>query len=227
MERPSYSALSPARFGLIRFTVALLRPLLRLLLRHGISYPEFNQISRWLYVDIAMREREFFLPRKRQQHKARVACLTGLSRKEVLRLSQTPEPEANNELHCGNRASRVLQGWVTDPRFADASGKPAQLSFTGKQGKANFAALVQCYSGDIPPRAILDELLLSGNCRLRSTGEVEVIEPEFATLPWNHQKMTEAANRLSDMIQKINIGELPAAENETVKRVTAKAVATA
>lgn len=222
MERPSYSNLSPARFGLIRFTVALLRPLLRLLLRHGISYPEFNQISRWLYVDIAMREREFFLPRKRQQHKARVACLTGLSRKEVLRLSQTPEPETNNELYCGNRASRVLQGWVTDPRFLDASGKPARLSFTEKQGKANFAELVQCYSGDIPPRAILDELLLSGNCRLRSTGDIEVIEPQFATLPWNNQKMTDAANRLSDMIQRINIGDLPSTENETIQRVAAK-----
>jgi len=59
------------RRSLLLFAETVLRPLVRILLRHGLSYAEFNQVARKLFVDTAMNEAEFRLPRRRKQYKAR------------------------------------------------------------------------------------------------------------------------------------------------------------
>ncbi|MDX1455660.1 MAG: DUF6502 family protein [Gammaproteobacteria bacterium] len=182
-----------------KFAVALLRPVIRILLRYGMSYPEMNQITRWLYVDIAMREREFFIPRRRRQFKARVACLTGLSRKEVLRLVSAPPPEENRHVRLGNRAARVLAGWLNDPRLQDERGRirriPIKPASDAPRSAPSFFALSQGHSGDIPPRAILDELVRSGNVRLVGRNEAEVVEGFYQLTPLDESQL-QAASRL-------------------------------
>lgn len=239
---------SLARDALIRLAVALLRPVVRMLLRYNLSYPEMNQICRWLYVDVAMREREFFIPRRRKQFKARVACLTGLSRKEVLRLYQTPAPELNDQLESCNRAARVLAGWLSDPGFQDKDGRPRDLDFRGdrhdqNQGKKqdkdkDFAELVQAYSGDIPPRAVLDELLQSGNCEMDKAGHIRILDPVYVTRPIAPAALLLAAERGASLMNEIDetlrttalprtaVRETPQA-SEQVESVSEKAIATA
>ena len=60
----------------------LLRPLVRILLRNNVPHSMFCDFAKWVYVDVALRE--FQLP-GRKRSISRVALLTGLSRKEVLR----------------------------------------------------------------------------------------------------------------------------------------------
>jgi hypothetical protein len=50
-----------------------------------------------------------------------------------------------------------LKGWLTDPRFCDHDGTPAPLLMNGPRG-ASFERLVREYSGDVPPRAMYEEL---------------------------------------------------------------------
>jgi hypothetical protein len=143
----------------------ILRPLVRLLLRNGIPYRTFSDIAKRVYVDVATEE--FSIP-GRKQSKSRVSILTGLSRKEVLRVRRLP---GSDDLGAGaryNRAARVIAGWVRDRRFRDASGNPRELPFEGSS--ASFRHLVKTYSGDAPARAVLDELL-----RVPKTGEIDKI----------------------------------------------------
>jgi hypothetical protein len=124
----------------------ILRPLVRLLLRNGIPYRTFSDIAKRVYVDVATEE--FSIP-GRKQSKSRVSILTGLSRKEVLRVRRLP---ATDDLGAGaryNRAARVVAGWVRDRQFRDDSGNPAELPFEGSA--ASFRKLVTTYSGDAPP----------------------------------------------------------------------------
>lgn len=212
--QPVHEERSLARDALIRLAVALLRPVIRILLRYNLSYPEMNQICRWLYVDVCMREREFYIPRRKRQFKARVACLTGLSRKEVLRLHNSPPPEANPELESCNRAARVLAGWMTDPAYRDASGQLARLDFRSDSSAQSFAELVQAYSGDIPPRAVLDELLRAGNCEMDASGVIRVINPVYLTRPVAAAALLVAAERgnsiLTDIDESLRSAALPA-----------------
>lgn len=234
----SRSERSLARDALIRLAVALLRPIIRMLLRYNLSYPEMNQICRWLYVDVAMREREFYIPRRKRQFKARVACLTGLSRKEVLRLHQNPPPELNGDLEPFNRAARVLAGWLADPAFRNTHGEPATLKFRNKAGVHDFSDLVQAYSGDIPPRAVLDELLRAGNCRMDEDGWIEVVDNVYVTRPISPAALAQAAERGTSVLNEIDEmlrsdefhpdAAIPGRDvNQTVAEMPEKAIATA
>src|SRR5512145_1599472 len=132
----------------------LLHPLVMFLLRNGVPYQTFADIAKRVYVDLATDK--FDIP-GRKQSKSRVAILTGLSRREVLRVKRLPAQEDLGALDRINRAARVISGWVRDPGFCDESGLPADLPF--EEGTVTFRRLVKMYSGDAPARAVLDELV--------------------------------------------------------------------
>jgi len=132
----------------------VLRPLFRILLRNHMSFKAFVDIAKDTYVGVAADE--FGIPGKKTSV-SRIALLSGMTRKEVQRLLDAPP---TNDAEAGeryNRAARVVAGWVRDPDFSDADGNPRVLSL--QDGGAGFAELVRRFSGDIPFRAILDELL--------------------------------------------------------------------
>lgn len=83
--------------------------------------------------------------------------VTGLSRKEVARIKALETPEDEAVMQQYNRAARVISGWVRDQQFHNHRNEPADLVLEGD--KKSFSSLVKAYSGDMPARAILDELV--------------------------------------------------------------------
>ncbi len=132
----------------------LLRPLVRILLRNGVSYQTFSDLIKWIYVDVAGKE---FSIKGRKQSNSRVSVITGLSRKEVMRIRQLSRPDDRVSTEKYNRAARVLAAWRREKDFLDAKGKPAPLPMTGPG--VTFSQLVKRFSGDMPVRATLDELV--------------------------------------------------------------------
>lgn len=133
--------------------VRVLRPLVRIMLRSGVTYKAFAEVLKGVYVDIA--STEFRIP-GRKQTDSRIAVITGLSRKEVSRVGALDLPNDAPNPVIYNRAARVISGWTLDPDFLDDEGLPRSLSLD--DGDNNFSELVRRHSGDAPPRAILDEL---------------------------------------------------------------------
>ncbi|MDQ2068862.1 DUF6502 family protein [Natronospira bacteriovora] len=139
--------------NLARALATFLRPLARLLLRNGMSYKAFAELAKRVFVEVA--RDEFRIP-GRKQSDSRVSVITGLSRKEVKRVQSDAAHQPDSELRLHNRAARVIHGWVNDPDFQDRTGEPDRLPM--ENGGRSFTALVRRYSGDAPPRAVLDEL---------------------------------------------------------------------
>lgn len=160
----------------IRFAASILRPIVRTLLRLGISANEVNDLVRWLYVDEFYHRREFW--HRRKPFGARAALLSGLSRKEVNRLSQIDTPDDAILTDQQNRATRVLAGWVNDQRFHE-SGKPALLPIEAPNRMATFERLVQLYSGDLTTRTVLDELVRAGCVKLDSEGNALLVNQAY------------------------------------------------
>jgi hypothetical protein len=128
------------------------------LLRNGIPYGEFSELVKKAYVAAAL---EDFPDGKRRPSDSRAAVMTGLTRKEIKRQRDMLAGESTGKsgtLHA-NRASRVVSGWVHDKAYQSVKGDPANLPF---DGELSFSGLVKQYSGDIPPRAVLGELLRVG-----------------------------------------------------------------
>lgn len=146
--------------------VRILRPLVRILLRHGIPFGAFADLAKRVYVDVASSD---FRIDRRKQTVSRVAVITGLTRKEVRRVAELPAPSAREETERYNRAARVISGWAADRRFLDERGEPRPL-----QPETEFADLVRVFSGDMPARAILDELLRVGAVEQVADGRVRL-----------------------------------------------------
>lgn len=130
----------------------ILPPLIRLLIALGISAPEFTSTCKRIYVHTAA---DRLAERAKRVNRSRIAIVTGLTRAEVTKLLKS-RGELDAARHHLHRAERVLYGWRTDPEFASRNGHPRVLPLKGRQG--SFEALVKRYSGDIPQRAMLDEL---------------------------------------------------------------------
>ena len=147
------------RIGLLSAFRKLLQPLVRILLRRGISFAELSEVLKSVFVEVA--DRDFDIPGRRMSQ-SRVAILTGLSRKEVAK--QKAILDSGNALSFVsnlNRVLRVLSGWHADPEFTGPYGLPLELPFESATS-ASFVDLVRKYSGDMSPRAMLDELLRVG-----------------------------------------------------------------
>ncbi|MFL1484832.1 DUF6502 family protein [Marinobacter sp. LN3S78] len=157
----------------------ILRPLARLLLRNGIPFGDFAELMRRAYVEAAL---EDFRDQRRKMTDSRAAVLTGLTRKEVKRQREmlSGQPLQPRESRQGNRASRVVAGWVHDTRFQDVEGGPAVLPF---EGGASFSELVRLYSGDMTPKAVLDELLRVGVVSQSAEGPAELVLRKRAYVP--------------------------------------------
>jgi hypothetical protein len=176
----------------------LLRPLVHMLLRNGISYHVFSDLVRWVYVDVAFKE---FGISRRKQTTSRVSVITGLSRKEVQKLRDLDIPVDEDTPVRYNRATRVISGWIRDPLFTDNENKPLSLPL---DGVAAFSSLVKKYSGDMPVRAVLDELLNIGAVVLQEDGSVKLLTRAY--LPGADQKaiICILGADVADLITTIN-----------------------
>ena len=190
----------PATRGALEQALAhLLRPLVRLLLRHAVAFGSFEEIAKRVYVDLAFNE--FGIPGKKATA-SRVAVLTGLTRKEVQRIATQPVTEREDGADPYNRASRVLTGWVRDADFADARGRPRALDTDGARG---FAELVRRYSGDMPARAVLDELVRVGAVARRADdARVELVTRGYVPQRSDIDKLGILGTDVADLIDTID-----------------------
>ncbi len=176
----------------------LLRPLVRMLQRSGVPYSVFADIAKRTYVEVA--QEQFLLP-GRKQSVSRISILTGLTRKEVSRLQTLPCIAGSDALDRYNRAARVIAGWVRDREFSSADG-PCELPLHA-QGVPNFAALVRRYSGDMPPRAMLDELQRVGAVECVNDS-VRLVGRAYVPRSGEHEKLAILGSDVADLINTID-----------------------
>ncbi|GAB4036194.1 MAG: hypothetical protein Fur0014_02530 [Rubrivivax sp.] len=177
----------------------LLRPLCRLLLRYHVPFGAFEELAKHVYVQTALED--FALPGKKPSL-SRASILTGLTRKDVQRLVAEPEPVRAASQEGFNRAARVLGGWARDADFHTAAGRPAALD--PQEGPASFAELVRRYSGDMPARAMLDELLRVGAVQRRADGRIELVRRSYVPTGDDVEKLGFLGVDVADLIATID-----------------------
>jgi hypothetical protein len=142
----------------------VLQPLVRLLVRNGVTYPVLAAALKRVFLDAARAE---LTERGMARTDSAVTLLCGVHRRDVRQLSRagadTPTPPAPLGL-----AAQVVARWMSDSAFVDAAGAPRVLAKGG--GAGSFDALVAGVSRDVRPRAVLDDLLRLGVAREDDAG---------------------------------------------------------
>jgi hypothetical protein len=210
----------------------MLRPLFRILLRRSMSFLAFEEIVKKVFVEVAMKD---FAIEGKQPSISRAAILSGLTRKEVSRLLSIPGPGEGGEGERYNRAARVLTGWLRDAAYIDVNGMPRPLP---EEGEKSFAELVRRHSGDVPARAVLDELLRVGAVRRRDDGCVELLTRAYVPSTGVDEKLQILGTDVADLIdtidhnidrhgepsrfqRKVMYGRMPASAVPAFRRVSA------
>ena len=184
------------RQALNNAVVQLLRPLVRVLLRHGLVYDEFAELARRTYVDVA--ERDFAL-KGRKQTASRISVITGLNRKEVARLQAlNAQGDAGSaELaQAMNRAAKVAVGWRHE--HTPPGGAPAALD------AEQFSALVRKHSGDMPARAVLDELRHAGALHATGDGRYQLAPHGYVPQNTDARKVSLLGQHAADLLGSID-----------------------
>jgi len=137
---------------------SLLSELASILLPRGMTPKRFSELARYAFVQAAADTTKL---RNGRVNHSRVAAQTGLTRADVKRLLNRNGAEPNK----GGKTAveRVIHGWRTDREFAVSPGRTKALQIAGPRG--SFARLVKTYGGDVPQRAVLDELRRIGAVR--------------------------------------------------------------
>ncbi|CAG0125014.1 hypothetical protein RHDC2_00856 [Rhodocyclaceae bacterium] len=154
------AAPSPALTTALR---RLLRPLVRIMLAQGVTYPFLSELLKSVFVEVA--DKEFRLG-GRQQTDSRISLLSGVHRKDVKRLRNIPDGDESAPAAISLGAALVAC-WVGSPEYLDAQGKPMPLARLASVGGAHsFEGLIASVSKDIRSRVVLDEWLRLGVVRI-------------------------------------------------------------
>jgi hypothetical protein len=177
----------------------LLRPLVRVTLRHGLAYGSFAEIARKAYVEEGL---DLLRRDGRRPTISAVAAMSGLTRKEASRLASEDvvDGDATSNDQRYNRAVRVITAWALDPRFVGDDGEPRVLP---PDGDISFATLVREYSGDVTPTAMLATLESSGTVRVAESG-VELLNRAYLPTKTPVASLNILGNDVAELLSSID-----------------------
>jgi len=151
---------------------ALLVPLARLCVAHGLAHAPVEELLKRAFVRAARDARQA-AGASGARDVSQVATATGLSRREVARLSgELPPLPAQRPSPAG----RLYAHWMTHPDCAGPDGQPRPLPRSGPA--PSFESLAQSITRHVHPRSLLDEMLRLGLVRLSDDGQTVHFEPD-------------------------------------------------
>ncbi|MEM7282845.1 MAG: DUF6502 family protein [Pseudomonadota bacterium] len=206
------------RLAILRATKRMIEPWARYLLTHGVSYREFDDVVRAIFVDVATKE---FGIRGRPTNASRVAVLTGLTRKQVKKIRDALVVNEIEETAAPNQASLVLSGWHSDHRFVNTDGTPKPLPF--EDGDTSFSELVRKYGKDIPPRAMLRELKRTNAVEEMKDGRVRALNRYSVSDTTPERKLSSLAEAIGYFMSTVTYNLMNEDTGRLERRVTALA----
>jgi hypothetical protein len=139
----------------VRALRRVLRPLVRLMLAQGVTYPYLANLLKGLFVEVADKD---FRIHNQPQTDSRVSLISGVHRKDVSTLRANMESTAEQVPPVVSLGAQLVALWLGSPQYTDENGAPKPLHrFASEGGDLSFEALMTSVNSDIRPRVVLDE----------------------------------------------------------------------
>ncbi len=176
----------------------IFKSLARISLRYGVSAGAAEELIRKAWVEAAV---ESLQKEGKKPMSSKICAVTGLYRKEVVRIRALPPVADTAKEDKYSRVTRVVTGWLRDKKFHTSKGKPAVLRM---EGKNSFHELVRLYSGDMSTRAMLDELLRTKSVELNRSNSIRLLSPGFLAPKSGVEGLQILGDDVSDLVDTIN-----------------------
>jgi hypothetical protein len=167
---------------------ALFAPIARLLVARGLPFPDLVERMKLHYVQAALAQAGD------RATDSRVSVLTGLQRRDVVRLrGQDVKDRRPNHL------ARLVALWQTGAEWSK-DGHPLPLARSGPG--SSFEALTQAVRRDVHPRTMLDTLLAAGTVALSDDGQrVLLTQSSYQPLAGSDDQLAYLSRNLGDHAQ--------------------------
>lgn len=174
-----------------------MRPLVRLLMRAGVTFPVLSETLRTLYVEVAVSD---LLTGPKARTDSRVSLITGVHRKEIRRLRELPH-DVDPIPPAVTLGTQIVARWLGVSAYIDPNGQPLPLPrLADPGGGPSFEALVASVTTDVRPRAVLDEWLSQGLVTVDDTDKVRLRDAAFIPRGGGQEQMFYFARNLHDHI---------------------------
>jgi hypothetical protein len=160
----------------------LLRPLVRIMLRVGLTYSHFAAIAQMAFVESAAKD---FVGKGMKSSVSSVCALTGMTPQEVKGVLIEQERFHSSELlEVSNPFARVLHGWHNDRDYVGPYRFPVDLPF--EDSLLSFTNLTSRHAPGVSPEVVLQELQRVGavtevGFNVWKPLKQEYIEPSLST----------------------------------------------
>lgn len=135
-----------------------MRPIIRLMMRHGIVLQTFNELVKSVFTEEAEKE---IAASGGPTTDLQISLMTGIHRKEVKRFrDEGYDSFILSQTLC--TGADVVTLWLTDKRFLSGRREPKPL--TTRRGKPidSFSNLVRAVNAELRPNAVLAEMVRLG-----------------------------------------------------------------
>jgi len=185
--------------ALVQLCRRVLHPLVRILLRHGISAGDLKYIVDSVYAHAGS---EYLAAQGARVTYSKLAVITGINRSFLPGILASPQAEISpRNIRQAHRASRVLAAWHDDPAFQNRAGRPAVLTTRGRS--KSFEQLVRRYSGGVYYRTLLSELLRMGAIKKVGCDRVRALRRSPTARGANTEALYAAASIVGDLLATI------------------------
>ena len=158
----------------------LLRPLVKIMLREGLTYSHFATIAQMAFVESAAKD---FGEKGSKSSATSVSALTGMSLEKLKAVMIDQEQyEASELLEVINPFARVLHGWHNDRDYVGPYGFPVDLHFD--TGRLNFSVLAgspcaRRFARDNPSGIATHRSSCRSRCKCLETAKARIHRAQF------------------------------------------------
>lgn len=191
IDPPSPTPPPLAPDALLRALQRPLRPLLRLLIRSGVTFPVLAEMLRGLYVETAAKD---LAPDGRPPTDSRLTLLTGVHRKEIRRLREAAVAPDDAPPAVVTLNSQLIARWLGLPDTTDEAGDPLPLT------RAGFDALVSAVTTDLRPRTVLDNWLAQGIATIEPDERIRLNVAAFVPREGTEARLFYLSRNLHDHV---------------------------
>ena len=184
----------------------LLKPLVRLAVKNAVGFPEFSEVLKQAFVDVAAKQ---FEASGKDPTIEGISLIANIEKTQVRDILQS-----NSGARFGSAAQEsnplptALAAWHTDINYTGPYGVLRDLEFSrsgGEKAGASFSELVTAYCPGVSPKALLDELIRTGCVRDVGNGYYRAVKRLYIPDPLSTESVLWFARVVHNVCETLEV----------------------
>jgi hypothetical protein len=186
----------------------LLKPLVRLAIKNGVSIREFSQAIKGTYVDVATKQISSAGDKATREA---ISVMLNVDTTDIADILSTPtSANFQYEDDQSSPVSRVLAGWFTDPRSSGPYGVLVDLPFEARGDSTRgspvtFSDLALKYCPGTPAKELLDESIRTGCVITVGSGFFRAVKRSYVPDPLSAVSISHFAHVVHNLCESFEI----------------------